>query len=704
MEKLTAEMTDFRPALPRSLGDKLHTYVKLATMLPDTYTPEELISLAWRIHPPVVPGELLKIKPDPNQVVADMVALRLLEPVGNGKYRRWDHLIDGNEPAMLRYAALTLLVPAGDGRYFLPVETAPFDGQPHTAEEWSVLGEPLMRWYEEAQLVVQTEDGRWQGVADVLNQRKGTGSTIAATNSFLQHLEDVRARRREQETFFAWNEALMPLQPELLKERIAEIQQHLLIDRMTILRVYRALIGGQHVILSGPPGTGKTHLARLLPEILWRAEEDRIILTMPADPKYAPQKPPHEQRVQQRGYAADVVTATEDWGVRHIVGGIAPRLEQTATGNSLSYSIRHGCLTQAVLANYATYDGETIPAPLYRQEVRDQQGKWYRGKWLIIDEFTRAPIDAAFGGLLTTLGGQGNPLVVPTNTGDVAVPLPKDFRIIGTLNSFDRHFLNQMSEAMKRRFVFIDVLPPNREQAAAEQAVAVYRALMRLHNQQLEQFVAISDNNAKTHALWEDVLSVEWTAGGADGTPGGYTLTIDSDSAAEAAAMCAGVQRIFTAIRVYRQLGTAQVEAVYTTLFTGRVVGMEWGVALDTALADTLADQLQVLGRDEVRVLLAFLEHAADAGTFRAAVVAILEQMPIPRQIAHLTHLEMVRQSLGELAMGNDGIPPIDTRDVKKLTEAQLAGVFGVGEPGLPIGSGGVFARRVAAFVSERGL
>ena len=47
----------------------------------------------------------------------------------------------------------------------------------------------------------------------------------------------------------------------------------------------------------------------------------------------------------------------------------------------------------------------------------------------------------------------------PADRGEVA--LPRDFRIIGTLNSFDRHFLNQISEAMKRRFDFIDVLPPH---------------------------------------------------------------------------------------------------------------------------------------------------------------------------------------------------------------------------------------------------
>ena len=64
----------------------------------------------------------------------------------------------------------------------------------------------------------------------------------------------------------------------------------------------------------------------------------------------------------------------------------------------------------------------------------------------MIDEFTRAPVDAAFGSLLTTLsGGRDARLAVPTPSGELRdVPMPRDFRIIGTLNSFDRHFLNRL--------------------------------------------------------------------------------------------------------------------------------------------------------------------------------------------------------------------------------------------------------------------
>ena len=154
--------------------------------------------------------------------------------------------------------------------------------------------------------------------------------------------------------------------------------------------------------------------------------------------------------------------------------------------------------------------------------------------------------------------------------------------------------------------------------------------------------------------------------------------------------------RFFQAARVYRQFGTAQAESVYTALVSGRIAGMTWEEALDTALADVLADQLQVLNRDEQRVLQAYIEYAANPAEFYKEVTGrILKNLPMPRQQAHLMRLK--------LADPNPEGDPIDGDDAGKLTPVQLGRLFVLGQP-LLLPSDGLFARQLAGFINERGL
>lgn len=613
--------------------------------------------------------------------------MRLLE-LQDGRYRRWPHLADGTLTHMLRYAALTLLVDDDESdAYHLPAQDAPFDGLPHPAADWPLEG-ALLPWYREAGLVQQNADDTWQALPDALEPLAATTPTAQALNVFLEHLRRVRASPRDLPPLD--NTPLPVLDPAILEARIAEIQQTLLIDRTTILRIYRALIAGQHVILSGPPGTGKTHLAKILPSVLWRDAQPIVVLRMQTQLESSPTDPPaaDPDPLQREGYIVDVVTATEDWGVRQVIGGIAPLLQPAAQGNTLVYGVRHGCLTRAVLRNYQGYDGVSIPnlEPLQRHEPRDPKDRErrYRGVWLVIDEFTRAQIDAAFGSLLTTLGGQDAPTIpVPTDNGDeYPVPLPRDFRLIGTLNSFDRHFLNQISEAMKRRFAFIDILPPGRDLAEREQAQALFRALLRLGKNHL---AGVTADEASGVATLRNLFSVHYGEQG-------YTITWHDP---EAQAVVQGFWRLFTAIRIYRALGTAQAEAACAALLAGYSIGMDWALALDSALADTLADQLQVLARDEQRVLLAVIEHPNNPDALRNAMIRILEQYPAPRQAAHLLRLKT----------HEDPQLPIDELDPKKLTVAQVAFLFGVA-PDLPqvVAANGLFAQRLRAFAGEHGL
>lgn len=95
--------------------------------------------------------------------------------------------------------------------------------------------------------------------------------------------------------------------------------------------------------------------------------------------------------------------------------------------------------------------------------------------WLIIDEINRADIDKAFGSLFSALTGDDIELPYKVENDDnievIANPtknieeydldskyvIPEDWRIIATMNTFDKSSLYTMSYAFMRRFAFIKV-------------------------------------------------------------------------------------------------------------------------------------------------------------------------------------------------------------------------------------------------------
>ncbi|MFW6243289.1 MAG: AAA family ATPase, partial [bacterium] len=181
--------------------------------------------------------------------------------------------------------------------------------------------------------------------------------------------------------------------------------------------IHSHLINNKHIILTGPPGTGKSKLAK---EIC-------------------------NHYVGENEY--NMVTASPDWSTFDTIGGYKPDKEDQLQFNP------------------------GIFLECFKKDSPDN-------KWLIIDEINRADIDKAFGPLFSTLTGdtvtlsfkaENNKqieLIPQKNEDEKIIPeehiyyIPRDWRIIATMNTFDKASLYEMSYAFMRRFAFVPVPIP----------------------------------------------------------------------------------------------------------------------------------------------------------------------------------------------------------------------------------------------------
>jgi len=487
-------------------------------------------------------------------------------------------------------------------------------------------------------------------------------------------------------TGYMSNDPLRSLPESQFKQAIREVQQHILVDERVIRRIYHALLAG-HVILTGPPGTGKTELTRFIPELLWKRRDEE------SDEQATSSSTRSESNT---AYTTRLVTATDEWSVRTLISGIAPQSKE----GSVSYAIQYGYLTTTILNNWtADSPSPTEWHTLRRTSITTPGGfdgiqQTFRGQWLVIDEFNRAPIDLALGDALTALSGTEK-LRVAIEGGSAELPIPRDFRIIGTLNSFDRNYLNQMSEALKRRFTFVEILPPTRTLRDAEQGIVLYKALSKI--QHLSDAVNADEGQTLN---WSEVVAI-----GAD-LSGTYSLLWEDEQHPFRIAFEAA-WRIFEIIRIYRQLGTAQVIAlVQHMLIAGLLQDVktteEWiGKALDEALCDTLADQLQVLLPDEIEVLLLYLtsneSHFVDAYN---ALLARLTSTP-QRLYGQLLSLNNVNTEHGVPFLSEEQVEQIAAQNLPTVDATLLTELFHLNQIRYPLP---LFTRRLRAFKAERGL
>jgi 5-methylcytosine-specific restriction enzyme B len=328
-----------------------------------------------------------------------------------------------------------------------------------------------------------------------------------------------------------------------LLDRLKRETNDMLIDENTLIASATALSVG-HLVLQGPPGTGKSALARAL----CRAYECSFL----------------------------PVTAHEDWTTYEVIGRQTIEIDEHGREHVIPVN---GFFTDAVI-RCASAIVRHFDEPAEPQAC-----------WLLIDELNRAHLDKAFGELFTVLGTD-KPVAITLpyqSEGNRELVTPTRFRIIATLNSVDRQFINSLSQGLKRRFTFItlDVPPPrstgeawdntadDASLASREFLLVLRRAAERVARRLVPE--GTDDLDTKRGELIENFLSKPYKAP--------VTALFDTVEAVRYSRKGNG--------KPYLPVGTAQlidvVELYFSRIATSHIAPDEYAAAMDWAASVKVA-------------------------------------------------------------------------------------------------------------------
>lgn len=174
------------------------------------------------------------------------------------------------------------------------------------------------------------------------------------------------------------------------------------------------LFAGKNIVFYGAPATSKTYLAKKICEGVCGKD------------------------------GVQFQTANAEWSYFDIVGGWIPKENGTEFQSGLLLEACRNCFTSI----------EELGRP----------------SWLIIDELNRANLDLAFGKIFTQLDidYRDKPIITPNENEKIeeSCLIPLCFRILATMNTYDRSLLFSLGYAFMRRFAFISVRSLFKEKTA----------------------------------------------------------------------------------------------------------------------------------------------------------------------------------------------------------------------------------------------